>query len=89
MSELKDQKKYMKFSEIITYGIGLFGVALLTGWMPDYTQMSFQQFSLQQASLELCASLLSVILLTVQEQNSVRLSHGLALVLFRLQLLYQ
>lgn len=30
-------KKFMKFSEIITYGIGLFGVALLTGWMPDYT----------------------------------------------------
>ena len=29
MSEIKEQKKYMKFSEIITYGIGLFGVALL------------------------------------------------------------
>lgn len=30
-------KKYMKPSEIATFGIGLFGVALLTGWMPDYT----------------------------------------------------
>ena len=41
MSEEKgQQKKYMKFSEIITFGIGLFGVALLTGWMPDYTAFS-------------------------------------------------
>ena len=32
MTEVKEQqKKYMKFSEIITYGIGLFGVALMTG----------------------------------------------------------
>lgn len=30
-------KKYMKKSEIWTFGIGLFGVALMTGWMPDYT----------------------------------------------------
>ena len=30
-------KKYMKKSEVWTYGIGLFGIALLTGWMPDYT----------------------------------------------------
>lgn len=30
-------KKYMKPSEVATFGIGLFGVALLTGWMPDYT----------------------------------------------------
>lgn len=27
-------KKYMKPSEVATFGIGLFGVALLTGWMP-------------------------------------------------------
>lgn len=38
-------KKVMKFSEIITFGIGLFGVALLTGWMPDYTATFFADFA--------------------------------------------
>lgn len=46
MSEkIEKQKKYMKFSEIITFGIGLFGVALLTGWMPDYTATFFADFA--------------------------------------------
>ena len=35
----------MKRSEIFTFGIGLFGVALLTGWMPDYTQTFFADFA--------------------------------------------
>ena len=35
-------KKYMKPSEVATFGIGLFGVALLTGWMPDYTTTFFE-----------------------------------------------
>ena len=43
MSEKK--KRYMKKSEIFTFGIGLFGVALLTGWMPDYTQTFFADFA--------------------------------------------
>lgn len=38
-------KKYMKPSEIVTFGIGLFGVALLTGWMPDYTTTFFADFA--------------------------------------------
>lgn len=38
-------KKYMKPSEIVTFGIGLFGVALLTGWMPDYTMTFFADFA--------------------------------------------
>ncbi len=38
-------KKYMKKSEIATFGIGLFGVALLTGWMPDYTATFFADFA--------------------------------------------
>ena len=38
-------KKYMKKSEIATFGIGLFGVALLTGWMPDYTATYFADFA--------------------------------------------
>ncbi len=35
----------MKPSEIVTFGIGLFGVALLTGWMPDYTMTFFADFA--------------------------------------------
>ena len=38
-------KKHMKKSEIATFGIGLFGVALLTGWMPDYTATFFADFA--------------------------------------------
>lgn len=41
----KPMKNYMKKSEIITFGIGLFGVALLTGWMPDYTATFFADFA--------------------------------------------
>ena len=40
-----EKKKFMKKSEIFTFGIGLFGVALLTGWMPDYTQTFFADFA--------------------------------------------
>ncbi|MBR1810148.1 MAG: MFS transporter [Clostridia bacterium] len=35
----------MKPSEVVTFGIGLFGVALLTGWMPDYTMTFFADFA--------------------------------------------
>lgn len=43
--EVIEEKKYMKKSEIVTFGIGLFGVALLTGWMPDYTTTFFADFA--------------------------------------------
>ncbi|MBR0412468.1 MAG: MFS transporter [Eubacterium sp.] len=39
------EKKYMKPSEIVTFGVGLFGVALLSGWMPDYTMTFFADFA--------------------------------------------
>lgn len=39
------KKKYLKKSEIATFGIGLFGVALLTGYMPDYTATFFADFA--------------------------------------------
>ncbi|MBR3975034.1 MAG: MFS transporter [Clostridia bacterium] len=42
---MSEKTKYMKKSEIITFGIGLFGVALLTGWMPDYTATFFADFA--------------------------------------------
>ena len=45
------EKKYMKPSEIATFGIGLFGVALLTGWMPDYTMTFFADFAFKVGSL--------------------------------------
>ncbi|MBQ8767148.1 MAG: MFS transporter [Clostridia bacterium] len=41
----KTNQKFMKKSEIATFGIGLFGVALLTGWMPDYTATFFADFA--------------------------------------------
>ena len=44
MSE-KTNNKFMKKSEIATFGIGLFGVALLTGWMPDYTATFVADFA--------------------------------------------
>lgn len=45
-------KKYMKKSEIITFGIGLFGVALLTGWMPDYTATFFADFAFKGSGFD-------------------------------------
>ncbi len=45
VSNAPAEKKYMKPSEIVTFGIGLFGVALLTGWMPDYTMTFFADFA--------------------------------------------
>lgn len=44
-SKAPAEKKHMKPSEIVTFGIGLFGVALLTGWMPDYTTTFFADFA--------------------------------------------
>lgn len=46
-------KKYMKPSEVATFGIGLFGVALLTGWMPDYTTTSLPTSHLREKVLTL------------------------------------
>ncbi len=44
-------KKYLKTKEIISYGIGLFGVALLTGWMPDYASTYFKDFAFKGSGL--------------------------------------
>lgn len=51
-TEVKEQKKYMKKSEILTFGIGLFGVALLTGWMPDYTTTFFADFAFKGRGID-------------------------------------
>lgn len=45
-------KKYMKKSEVWTYGIGLFGIALLTGWMPDYTYTFFNDFAFKGTDID-------------------------------------
>lgn len=56
MAEVKEQlKKYMKPSEIVTFGIGLFGVALLTGWMPDYTATFFADFAFKGKGFDTAA----------------------------------
>lgn len=56
MAEVKEQlKKYMKPSEIVTFGIGLFGVALLTGLMPDYTATFFADFAFKGKGFDTAA----------------------------------
>ncbi len=45
-------KKYMKRSEVWTYGIGLFGIALLTGWMPDYSYTFFNDFAFKGTGID-------------------------------------
>lgn len=45
-------KKYMKKSEVWTFGIGLFGIALLTGWMPDYTYTFFNDFAFKGTGID-------------------------------------
>ena len=61
----KSMKKYMKKSEIATFGIGLFGVALLTGWMPDYTATFFADFAFKGKGFDpdVMANALSVVFL--------------------------
>ena len=56
-------KKYMKSSEIVTFGIGLFGVALLSGWMPDYTMTFFADFAFKGKGFD--SSQLAMIVSTV------------------------
>lgn len=57
------EKKYMKPSEIVTFGIGLFGVALLTGWMPDYTMTFFADFAFKGRGFD--SSQLAAVVATV------------------------
>ena len=59
------QKKYMKKSEIITFGIGLFGIALLTGWMPDYTATFFADFAFKGKGFDpdVMSNMISVVFL--------------------------
>lgn len=45
-------KRYMRKSEIWTFGIGLFGVSLLTGWMPDYTYTFFNDFAFKGSGID-------------------------------------
>lgn len=44
-------KKYIKAKEIAAYGFGLFGIALLTGWMPDYASTYFKDFAFKGTNL--------------------------------------
>lgn len=61
----KSKTKYMKKSEIITFGIGLFGIALLTGWMPDYTATFFADFAFKGKGFDpdIMSNMISVVFL--------------------------
>ncbi len=61
----KEKTKYMKKSEIITFGIGLFGIALLTGWMPDYTATFFADFAFKGKGFDpdVMSNMISVVFL--------------------------
>ncbi len=61
----KNKTKYMKGSEIVTFGIGLFGIALLTGWMPDYTATFFADFAFKGKGFDpdVMSNMISVVFL--------------------------
>ncbi len=40
-----EMKKYLRKSEIFTYSLGLFGLALLTGWVQGYSKTFFIDFA--------------------------------------------
>lgn len=42
-------KKYLRKSEIFTYSLGLFGLALLTGWVQGYSKTFFIDFAFKGA----------------------------------------
>lgn len=60
---MEEKKKYMKKSEIFTFGIGLFGVALLTGWMPDYTQTYFADFAFKGKGFDVSGHISTIFLI--------------------------
>ena len=62
---MSGKTKYMKKSEIITFGIGLFGIALLTGWMPDYTATFFADFAFKGKGFDpdVMSNMISVVFL--------------------------
>ena len=59
------KKKFTLPVEALSYGIGLFGVALLTGWLPEYAKTYFADFAFknQHFSADAMAALLSALFL--------------------------
>lgn len=43
--KVTEMKKYLRKSEIFTYSLGLFGMALLTGWVQGYSKTFFIDFA--------------------------------------------
>ena len=39
-------------AEALSYGIGLFGIVLLTGWMPDYSKTYFADFAFKNSGFD-------------------------------------
>lgn len=58
-------KKFKLPTEALSYGIGLFGVALLSGWVPEYAKTYFADFAFknQGYSSESVATLISTLFL--------------------------
>ena len=52
-------------SEALSYGIGLFGIALLSGWVPEYAKTYFADFAFknQNFSSDALATLISTVFL--------------------------
>ena len=51
--KLKLGKKELTIpTEALSYGIGLFGIVLLTGWMPDYSKTYFADFAFKNSGFD-------------------------------------
>lgn len=58
-------KKFKLPTEALSYGIGLFGIALLSGWVPEYAKTYFADFAFknQKFSSDALATLISTVFL--------------------------
>ena len=58
-------KKFTIPTEALSYGIGLFGIALLSGWVPEYAKTYFADFAFKAQSLnsDALATLISTVFL--------------------------
>ncbi|HAS37768.1 MAG TPA: hypothetical protein DCS04_04035, partial [Ruminococcaceae bacterium] len=64
--ELKfGSKKFKLPTEALSYGIGLFGIALLSGWVPEYAKTYFADFAFKNQNFgsDALATLISTVFL--------------------------
>ena len=46
------KKEFTLPVEALSYGIGLFGIALLSGWMPEYAKTYFADFAFKFQNID-------------------------------------